>query len=97
MQVLLVLQSNALKFTTEGRIKISVGIVVVESDSENTNKYVEISLAHSEVPANWSGQFSLSGHIVLHWAAASLKGLVEFEFTLNRTEFDKVFQCRLGI
>jgi hypothetical protein len=31
------------------------------------------------VPANWPGQFSLSGQIVLHWAAATLKGLAEFQ------------------
>ena len=31
------------------------------------------------VPANWPGQFSLSVQIVLHWAAATLKGLAEFQ------------------
>ena len=31
------------------------------------------------VPANLLCQFSLSGQIFLHWAAASLKGLDEFQ------------------
>ena len=41
--------------------------------------YFEILLAPSEIPANLPGQFSLSGQIFLHWAAATLKGLVEFQ------------------
>ena len=31
------------------------------------------------IPANLPGQFSLSGQIFLHWAAATLKGLVEIQ------------------
>jgi hypothetical protein len=31
------------------------------------------------VMANLPGQFSLSGQIFLHWAAATLKGLSEFQ------------------
>ena len=31
-----------------------------------------------EIAANLLGQFSLSGQIFLHWAAATLKGLGEF-------------------
>ena len=41
--------------------------------------YFEILLAPSELPANLPGQFSLSGQLFLHWAAATLKGLVEFQ------------------
>ena len=41
--------------------------------------YFEILLASSELPANLPGQFSLSGQIFLHWALATLKGLVEFQ------------------
>ena len=41
--------------------------------------YFEILLAPSELPTNLPGQFSLSSQIVLHWAAATLKGLVEFQ------------------
>ena len=41
--------------------------------------YFEILRAPSEIPANLPGQFSLSGQIILHWAAGTLKGLVEFQ------------------
>ena len=41
--------------------------------------YFEILLAPSELPANLPGQFSLSGQLFLHWAAATLKGLVELK------------------
>ena len=41
--------------------------------------YFETLLAPSKIPANLSGQFSLSGHICLHWAAAILTGLGEFQ------------------
>ena len=37
--------------------------------------YFEILLAPSELPANLPGQFSLSGQLFLHWAAATLKRL----------------------
>ena len=36
-------------------------------------------LEPSEIPANLQGQFSLSGQIFLHWAAATLKWLGEFQ------------------
>ena len=39
----------------------------------------EIPRWPSEIPANLQGQFSLSGQIVLHWAAATLKVIVEFQ------------------
>ena len=41
--------------------------------------YFEIERAPSEIPANLPGQFSLSGQIFLHWAAATLKGLGELQ------------------
>ena len=41
--------------------------------------YFENLQGPSEMPAYLPGQFSLSGHIFLHWAAATLKGLVEFQ------------------
>ena len=47
--------------------------------------YFEILLAPSELPANLPGQFSLSGQLFLHWAAATLKGLVEF---LNKNKIE---------
>ena len=41
--------------------------------------YFEIQRAPSEIPANLPGQFSLSGQIFLHWAAATMKRLGEFQ------------------
>ena len=41
--------------------------------------YFEIERAPSEIPANLLGQFSLSGQIFLHWAAATIKAIVEFQ------------------
>ena len=41
--------------------------------------YFEIPRWPSEIPGNLPGQFSLSGQIFLHWAAATLKGLGEFQ------------------
>ena len=41
--------------------------------------YFEIHRAPSEIPANLPGQLSLSGQIFVHWAAATLKGLGEFQ------------------
>jgi hypothetical protein len=37
--------------------------------------YFEIHRAPSEIPANLPGQFSLSGQIFFHWAAAILSKL----------------------
>ena len=39
--------------------------------------FFEIERAPSEIPANLPGQFSLSRPIFLHWAAATLKGLIQ--------------------
>ena len=41
--------------------------------------YFKISGATSDIPTNLPGQFSLSGQIFLHWTAATLKGLGEFQ------------------
>ena len=41
--------------------------------------HFEIPLAPSEIPAKLPGRFSLSGQIFLHWAAATLKWLEEFQ------------------
>jgi hypothetical protein len=41
--------------------------------------YFEIHRAPSEIPAKLPGQFGHSGQIFLHWAAATLKGLSEFQ------------------
>ena len=41
--------------------------------------YFEIDRAPSEIPAKLPGQFGHSGQIFLHWAAATLKGLGQFQ------------------
>ena len=50
----------------------------LKNDGEkwSRKKYFEIPRWPSEIPANLPGQFSLSGQIFLHWAAATLKGLL---------------------
>ena len=49
--------------------------------------YFEIHQAPSEIPANLPGQFSHSGQIFLNWAAATLKGLGEFQIKKFSTTF----------
>ena len=53
----------------------------LKNDDEkwSRNNYFEIPRAPSEIPANLPGQFGLSGQIVLHWAAATLKGSWNFK------------------
>ena len=47
---------------------------------KNGNLFIfEIEWAPSEIPANLPGQFNLSGQIILHLAAAILKGLFQFQ------------------
>ena len=41
--------------------------------------YFEIQQAPSETPANMPSQLILSGQIFLHWAAAIMKVLAEFQ------------------
>ena len=41
--------------------------------------YFEFHQARSEIPAKLPGQFGQSGQIFLHWAAATLKGLGQFQ------------------
>ena len=41
--------------------------------------YFEIDRAPSEISAKLPGQFGHSGQIFLHWAAATLKGLGQFQ------------------
>ena len=52
----------------------------LENDGEKWSRIFYSKIwAPLEIPANLSGQFSLSGQIVLHWAVATLKGLGEFQ------------------
>jgi hypothetical protein len=58
-----------------------------DGEKWSLEKYFEIPRAPSEIPANLPGQFSLSGQIFLHWADATLKGLVEFQSNFLKTTF----------
>ena len=53
---------------------------LLKNDGEKWSRifYFEIHRAPSEIPANLLGQFSLSEHICLCWAAITLKGPAEF-------------------
>ena len=51
----------------------------------------EIEQTPSEIPANLQGQFSLSGPIFLHWAATTLKGLVQFQNKKNLDHYSPSF------
>ena len=57
--------------------------------------YFEILLALSELPADLPGQFNLSGQLFLHWAAATLKGLVEFQNKKSRPLFNIMFNSKM--
>ena len=59
--------------------------------------YFEILLAHSELPANLPGQFSFSGQPFLHWAAATLKGLLEFQNKKTRPLFTIIFKSKMVV
>ena len=54
--------------------------------------YFEIHRAPSEIPAKLPGQFGHSGQIFLHWAAATLKGLGEFQNKKSRPIFTIIFK-----
>ena len=57
--------------------------------------YFEILLAPLEIPANLPGQFSLSGQIFLHCAAATLKELVGFQKKKSRPLFIIIFNSKM--
>ena len=61
---------------------LSLEIIIFElkNDGKKWSRiYFEIHRAPSEIPAKLPGQFGHSGQIFLHWAAATLKGLGEFQ------------------
>ena len=57
-------------------------------------KCFEIPQAPSKM-ANLPDHFSLSRQIVLHWAAANLKGLVEFQNIFSKPLFTIIFSQKL--
>ncbi len=54
------------------------GIKIMVKNGLEKN-YFKIPRAPSEIPPNEPGQFSPSVQIFLHWAAATLKGHMEFQ------------------
>ena len=54
--------------------------------------YFEIHRDPSEIPAKLPGQFGHSGQILLHWAAATSKGLGEFQNKKSRPLFTVNFR-----
>ena len=59
---------------------LEINIFGFENDGEKwSGIYFEIHKAPLEIPANLPGQFSPNGQIFWHWAAATLKGLGEFQ------------------
>ena len=53
-------------------------LLISEKSATYTIKWSNTLSWQVRVPANLPGQFSLSGQIFLHWAAATMKGLGEF-------------------
>ena len=61
-------------------MRLEIIIFELKNDSKKWSRiYFEIHRAPSEIPAELPGQFGHSGQIFLHWAAATLNGLGEFQ------------------
>ena len=61
-------------------LSLEINIFQLKDDDEKWSRsYFEIDRATSEIPANLPGQFSPNVQIFWHWAAATLKGLSEFQ------------------
>ena len=59
---------------------LEIIIFELENDGKKWSRiYFEIHRAPSEIPAKLPGQFGHPGQIFLHWAAATLKGLGQFQ------------------
>ena len=53
--------------------------MIVKSGLEFILKFTEPLQRYIQIPANLPGQFSPNEQIFWHWAAATLKGLVNFK------------------
>ena len=72
---------------------LKITISEVKNDGKKWSKiYFEIHQAPSEIPAKLPGQFGHSGQIFLHWAAATLKGLGEFQNKKSKPLFTIIFK-----
>ena len=74
---------------------MSLEIIIFELKNDGKKQsriYFEIHRAPSEISAKLPGQFGHSGQIFLHWAAATLKGLGEFQYKKSRPLFTVIFK-----
>ena len=63
-----------------------ITIFELKNDGKKWSRiYFEIDRAPSEIPAKLPGQFGHPGQIFLHWAAATLKGLGQFQNKFQTT------------
>ena len=72
--------------------KIASVEIIIFDRKKWSRIYFEIHQAPSEIPANLPGKFSHSGQKFLHWAAATLKGLGEFQNKKSRPLFTIIFK-----
>ena len=66
------------KWTKISNLEIII-FELTNDDKKWSRIYFEIDRAPSEIPAKLPGQFGHSGQIFLQWAAATLKGLGQFQ------------------
>ena len=79
---------------TRLKSRVSINIFGFINDGEKwSGIYFEIHRAPS--PANLPGQFSPNGQIFWHWAAATLKGLGEFQNKKIQTTFHHHFKPKM--
>ena len=84
-------QNSFNKWTKISNLEIIV--FELKNDGKKWSKiYFEIHRAPLEIPAKLPGQFCHSGQIFLHWAAATLKGLGEFQNKKSRPRFTIIFK-----
>ena len=70
----------------------------LQNDGKKRSRiYFEIHPASSEILAKLPGQFGHSGKIFLYWAAATLKGLGEFQKKSSMPLFIIIFKQRMLI
>ena len=69
-------------------LSLEIIIFEVKNDGKKWSRiYFEIQRAPSEIPAKLPGQSGHFGQTYTHWAAATLKGLGEFQNKKSRPFF----------
>ena len=77
-------------------MSLEITIFQLKNDGEKWSRlFFEIHRAPSEIPANLPGQFSPTGHIFWHWAAATLKELDEFQNEKLWANFHQHFKPKM--